>query len=56
MDKLLTHPCVGQFGGQEPGSDAEVKKFAQARGAKFPIMSKVDVNGSGGVHSSLLYF
>lgn len=37
-----------QFGGQEPGSDAQVKKFAQDRGAKFPIMSKVDVNGSGG--------
>ena len=37
-----------QFGGQEPGSNAEVKKFAQARGAKFPIMAKVDVNGSNG--------
>ena len=37
-----------QFGGQEPGSDAEVKKFAAARGAKFPIMAKVDVNGSNG--------
>ena len=37
-----------QFGGQEPGSNAEVKKFAQARGAKFPIMAKVDVNGSKG--------
>ncbi|CAL8468104.1 g7643 [Coccomyxa elongata] len=42
---ILGFPC-NQFGGQEPGSDAEVKKFAQARGAKFPIMSKVDVNGS----------
>ena len=37
-----------QFGGQEPGSNAEVKQFAQARGAKFPIMAKVDVNGSKG--------
>lgn len=47
---MMTNPCmsVGQFGGQEPGSDAQVKKFAQDRGAKFPIMSKVDVNGSGG--------
>lgn len=42
---ILGFPC-NQFGGQEPGSDAEVKKFAQARGAKFPIMAKVDVNGS----------
>ena len=37
-----------QFGGQEPGSNAEIKKFAQARGAKFPIMAKIDVNGSSG--------
>ncbi|KAK9901647.1 hypothetical protein WJX75_006544 [Coccomyxa subellipsoidea] len=43
---ILGFPC-NQFGGQEPGSDAQVKKFAQDRGAKFPIMSKVDVNGSG---------
>ncbi|CAK0770075.1 putative phospholipid hydroperoxide glutathione peroxidase 6, mitochondrial [Coccomyxa viridis] len=42
---ILGFPC-NQFGGQEPGSNAEVKKFAQARGAKFPIMAKVDVNGS----------
>ena len=41
-----------QFGAQEPGSNAEVKKFAQARGAKFPIMAKVDVNGSNGGSSS----
>ena len=44
-----------QFGGQEPGSNAEIKKFAQARGAKYPIMAKIDVNGSGGA-SSLLTF
>ena len=40
-----------QFGGQEPGSNAEVKKFAQARGAKYPIMAKIDVNGSNGESS-----
>ena len=39
---------AAQFGGQEPGSNAEVKKFAQARGAKYPIMAKIDVNGSNG--------
>ncbi|EIE20691.1 glutathione peroxidase [Coccomyxa subellipsoidea C-169] len=43
---ILGFPC-NQFGGQEPGSNAQVKKFAQDRGAKYPIMSKVDVNGSG---------
>ena len=45
---LEARSAVLQFGGQEPGSNAEVKKFAQARGAKFPIMAKVDVNGSNG--------
>lgn len=40
--------CYLQFGGQEPGTNDQVKKFAQDRGAKFPIMAKVDVNGSNG--------
>merc|ERR1711871_1234151 len=44
--EILAFPC-NQFGGQEPGSDAEVLKFAERKGAKFPIMSKVDVNGAG---------
>ena len=49
MTRLLRASLLAlQFGGQEPGSNAEVKKFAQARGAKFPIMAKVDVNGSKG--------
>lgn len=39
---------VAQFGGQEPGSNADIKKFAAARGATFPLTTKVDVNGSNG--------
>jgi glutathione peroxidase len=42
---VLGFPC-NQFGGQEPGSDAEIKKFAEGKGAKFPLFSKVDVNGA----------
>jgi len=41
---VLGFPC-NQFGAQEPGSDAEIKAFAQGKGAKFPLFSKVDVNG-----------
>jgi len=42
---VLGFPC-NQFGGQEPGTDAEVKAFAQGKyGAKFPLFSKIDVNG-----------
>ena len=45
-DKLtvLGFPC-NQFGAQEPGSDAEIKAFAMGKGAKFPLFSKIDVNG-----------
>src|SRR5689334_13676868 len=42
---VLGFPC-NQFGGQEPGSDAEIKTFCEASfGVKFPMFSKVDVNG-----------
>eukprot|EP00877_Chromochloris_zofingiensis_P000005 jgi/Chrzof1/10004/Cz04g23200.t1 len=35
------------FGGQEPGPNSQIKQFAkQTYGVTFPLMSKVDVNGS----------
>lgn len=35
-----------QFGGQEPGDEAAIKKFATEQyGVTFRLMSKVDVNG-----------
>jgi glutathione peroxidase len=44
---VLGFPC-NQFGGQEPGSDAEIKTFCETKfGIKFPMFSKVDVNGPG---------
>lgn len=43
---VLGFPC-NQFGSQEPGSNIDIKKFAQNNyGVKFPLFSKVDVNGS----------
>mmetsp|Transcript_56332 Transcript_56332/g.138255 ORF Transcript_56332/g.138255 Transcript_56332/m.138255 type:complete len:109 (-) Transcript_56332:346-672(-) len=43
---VLGFPC-NQFGAQEPGSEAEVKSFAEAKGVKPPfyLFSKIDVNG-----------
>ena len=36
-----------QFGAQDPGADDEIATFCQANyGVTFPMMSKVDVNGS----------
>jgi glutathione peroxidase len=36
-----------EFGGQDPGSDAEIATFCQANyGVSFPMMRKVEVNGA----------
>ncbi len=38
-------PC-NQFGGQEPGSESEIKEFCSTKfGVTFPMFSKIDVNG-----------
>jgi glutathione peroxidase len=43
--EILAFPC-NQFGGQEPGSNTEIKQFACTRyKAEFPIFDKVEVNG-----------
>ncbi|KAM0943402.1 putative phospholipid-hydroperoxide glutathione peroxidase [Dioscorea sansibarensis] len=43
--EILAFPC-NQFGGQEPGSNSQIKQFACTRfKAEFPIFDKVDVNG-----------
>ena len=42
---ILAFPC-NQFGAQEPGTNAEIKKFAEGYGVKFDMFEKIDVNGS----------
>src|ERR1039457_1446831 len=38
-------PC-NQFGGQEPGTDAEIKEFCSSKySVTFPMFDKLDVNG-----------
>jgi len=38
---------ANNFGGQEPGTDAEIKQFCKARfGVKFPLASKLSVTGT----------
>ncbi|KAK4196220.1 putative glutathione peroxidase [Triangularia verruculosa] len=42
---ILGFPC-NQFGGQEPGTEAEIVEFCQLTyGVSFPIMQKIEVNG-----------
>ena len=44
---VLGVPC-NQFGGQEPGSSAEIAQFCSANyGVSFPLTEKVEVNGDG---------
>jgi len=45
--EILAFPC-NQFGGQEPGTNSEIKEFATKRfNVTFPLFSKIDVNGEG---------
>ena len=43
--EVLAFPS-NQFGGQEPGSNAEIGAFCQKNyGVSFPVFSRIDVNG-----------
>lgn len=43
---VLGFPC-NQFGGQEPGTEEEIKSFCETSfSVNFPLYSKIDVNGS----------
>lgn len=45
--EVLGFPC-NQFGGQEPGSEAEIADFCERNyGVEFPMFAKLEVNGSG---------
>jgi len=42
---ILGFPC-NQFGGQEPGTDADIKEFCTAKyDVTFPMFDKLEVNG-----------
>jgi glutathione peroxidase len=44
---VVGFPC-NQFGGQEPGSAAEIAEFCSTSyGVSFPMFEKIDVNGEG---------
>jgi glutathione peroxidase len=42
---ILGFPC-NQFGGQEAGTEAEIKSFCETKfKVSFPLFSKIEVNG-----------
>jgi len=43
---ILGFPC-NQFGGQEPGSNEEIKEFCSSKfSVTFPLFDKIEVNGA----------
>jgi glutathione peroxidase len=45
--EVLGFPC-NQFGGQEPGTESEIKEFCSLNyNVSFPMFAKIDVNGEG---------
>jgi len=45
--EVLGLPC-NQFGGQEPGTEAQIKDFCTSKyGVRFPMFAKIEVNGEG---------
>ena len=43
---ILGFPC-NQFGGQEPGTNEEIKEFCSSRfNVTFPLFDKIEVNGA----------
>ncbi|GAA50772.1 glutathione peroxidase, partial [Clonorchis sinensis] len=47
--RVLAFPC-NQFGGQEPGTDAQIKEHVQsAYNVTFDLFHKVDVNGDDAI-------
>ena len=46
---ILGFPC-NNFGGQEPGTNAEIQAFAAKKGATFKIMAKVECENGAKTH------
>ena len=45
--EIIAFPC-NQFGKQEPGNAEEIASFCDVNfGVSFPLMAKIEVNGSG---------
>jgi len=44
--EILAFPC-NQFGGQEPGTNEEIKQFCSSKyNVTFPLFDKIEVNGA----------
>ena len=53
--EIIAQPC-NAFGGQEPGSNSEVKSFAARKGFNGPMLAKGEVNGKRGAKLGAVVF
>lgn len=47
--EILAFPC-NNFGKQEPGTNEEIKKFAQLKGAEYPVFGKLECENGDITH------
>lgn len=47
--EILAFPC-NNFGSQEPGSNADILRFATKKGATFPILGKLECENGDKTH------
>lgn len=45
--EILAFPC-NDFGGQEPGSNAEIVDFARSQHAEYPVLGKIQIAPGAG--------
>mmetsp|Transcript_13421 Transcript_13421/g.18383 ORF Transcript_13421/g.18383 Transcript_13421/m.18383 type:complete len:116 (-) Transcript_13421:206-553(-) len=52
--EILAFPC-NNFGAQEPGSNMEILKFAESKGASFPVFGKLECENGDITHPLYVY-
>ena len=52
--EILGFPC-NNFGSQEPGTDEEIQMFAEKKGAKFPVLGKLECENGSVTHPLYLF-
>mmetsp|Transcript_7923 Transcript_7923/g.13131 ORF Transcript_7923/g.13131 Transcript_7923/m.13131 type:complete len:118 (-) Transcript_7923:381-734(-) len=52
--EILAFPC-NNFGGQEPGTNAEISEFATRRGATYPVLGKLECENREKTHPLYRY-
>jgi len=52
--EILAFPC-NNFGAQEPGTNEEILRFAQGKGAKYPVLGKLECENGAKTHPLFMF-